>query len=205
MLDPRVSKTIEYYEVNALAYAEQTRDVDMHHVYSAFLPLIPKEGKILDVGCGAGRDLRYFRNHGYEAEGIEPASNLAEIAGKYSGAPVQNLRVEQLDVREQYDGIWASASLLHVPREVLPDTLRRLILALKPRGVLYVCFKKGLADRVADDGRLFNDQTCRSLTDIVAAFANAEVLRCWESPDQLGSRDSLMWTNMLLRRQPTRG
>lgn len=200
--DSCIRRTIEYYKLNAQKYAEQTKQVDMGQVYQAFMPFIPKGGRILDVGCGAGRDLKWFCDHGYQAEGLEPVPALAEISRTLSGAPVQELRVEELDAQAQYDGIWACASLLHIPRRFLKTVIERLIYALKPKGILYMCFKKGLTDRVAEDGRLFDDQTCESLAENLRGVASAVIVSCWESTDKLGGRKALTWTNILVRKEP---
>jgi len=201
MPDSRMSRTIEYYELNADKYTKQTENIDMQQMYEAFVPFVPQGGRILDVGCGTGRDLKWFREHGYQAEGLEPAPALAEVSRMRSGASVQESRAEELNILARYDGIWACASLLHVPRELLPDTIRRLISALKPEGILYMCFKKGLTDHVAEDGRLFNDQTCESLTESLKTVKGAVIIRCWESADQLTRKDVVTWTNMLVRRE----
>ena len=201
-LDSRLDRTIQYYQVNASKYVEQTQGIDMGQFYEAFLPLVAEGGRILDVGCGAGRDLKRFRDQGFNAEGIEPAPALANICRTYTGARLRQLRVEDLHVSGQYDGIWACASLLHIPRTRLQDALKRLIKALKSGGVLYMSFKRGHTDHVADDGRLFDDQTCENLLKVANALPRTEVLRCWETPDQQGDRQTLVWTNMLVCKLP---
>jgi len=198
--DSRLAKTIEYYQVNAASYAEQTQDVDMQQAYDAFLLLLPNGGTILDIGCGSGRDLKYFKDRGYDTQAIEPAPALAEIARERSGALVREILVEDLTAEKTYDGIWACASLLHIPRCMLPSVINRLINALKPGGVLYMCFKKGVTDHVVQDGRLFNDQTCKTLSDLVSTLNNAIIIRCWESKDLIARHETVLWTNMLVQR-----
>lgn len=105
-------QTLRFYETNAEVYAEQTRGIDLAHLYKPFLKCIPRGGRILDVGCGAGRDLRRFMDDGFEAVGVDPSEKLAAIASEFSGCKVLVSGVQDLSFNQEFDGAWACASLI---------------------------------------------------------------------------------------------
>ncbi len=123
---------MNYYESNAKAFVESTRLVDMQPLYQRFLPLLPKQAHILDAGCGSGRDAKQFIEQGYKVNAFDASRKIAALAEKEIEQPVLIQRLQDIQYQNQFDGIWACASLLHVPAKELPDVLHRLALALKP-------------------------------------------------------------------------
>lgn len=91
-----------------------------------FLMLLPSNSLILDFGCGSGRDTRYFLDRGYRVEAVDGSEKLCEIAHRNTGIEVRHMLFSELDVENVYDGIWACASILHVPRALLPDILEMI-------------------------------------------------------------------------------
>ncbi len=139
-------RTLEHYERNAQAFLEGTRDHDVSQNIAALLDAI--EGtppfRILDLGCGPGRDLRTFKSLGHEPVGLDGSAHFVEMAQRWSGCGVLHQDFVALDLpAESFDGIFANASLFHVPSAVLPDVLGRLHAALKPRGVLFSSNPRG--------------------------------------------------------------
>jgi len=192
--------TIKYYDQNAIRYAHDTFNVSTKHLYKPFLKHIPPHGLILDVGCGSGRDIKAFSELGYKVEGLEPSAKLAEIASENSNLPIIIGLAQDIDAVDKYDGIWACASLLHISRIYLPATLHRLVGALKLGGVLFVSFKKGDTERITEEGRFFNDQTCESLQELFTHLSNIEIVQHWETSDSLHRGIDVSWTNMIIRR-----
>ncbi len=138
--------TLAYYERNAHSFREGTKDHDVAQNYAALLEAI--EGAppfaILDFGCGPGRDLRYFRSLGHEAIGLDGSARFVAMAGEYSGCEVWHQDFLALDLPPaRFDGIFANASLFHVPGAELPRVLGELQAALKPRGVLFASNPRG--------------------------------------------------------------
>jgi len=132
--------TLAHYEARADDFWEGTRDHDVSQNVAALLSSI--EGTppfaILDLGCGPGRDLKTFASEGHIAIGLEGAPRFAEMARTFSGCEVWQQDFLRLDLPEgRFDGIFANASLFHVPSADLPRVLRELRAALKPRGVLF--------------------------------------------------------------------
>lgn len=118
---------INYYNVNVQNYCNTTKNFDASYLYDLFLPHIPKGGKILDAGCGSGRDTKYFSNKGYDVTAIDESEKLAALATQHSGIPVQTLRFQDMTFDNEFDGVWASASLLHVPKNQTEESLTELL------------------------------------------------------------------------------
>ena len=157
--------TLAYYAKNARPFAEGTVGMDMSSLYGEFLPLLPKGGRILDAGCGSGRDALYFMRRGFEVTAFDASLEMAAAARKLLDRPVPVMAFLDVDWEAMFDGIWACASLLHVPRSQIDEVLRRLARALRPSGVLYASFKYGNTEEVRD-GRFFNDYNETSLRSV---------------------------------------
>jgi SAM-dependent methyltransferase len=149
-----------FYEERAAEYFEGTRNVDMAELYSRFLSEIPPGGLILDAGSGSGRDTLAFVKFGYGVEAFDASAALAAISSDATGVKTEVLAFEDFAARpDRYDGIWALASLLHVPREHLARVVAALAASLKPGGVFLATFKAGRSDLVDDFGRSFTNMT----------------------------------------------
>ncbi|MBN2885897.1 MAG: class I SAM-dependent methyltransferase, partial [Chromatiaceae bacterium] len=118
--------TIGYYDTHATAFFAETVEVDMGALHARFLARLEPGARILDAGCGSGRDARAFRARGYAVTAFDASPTLAALASAHCGCAVEVLRFEDVSWRECFDGIWACASLLHVPLAGLPEVLRRL-------------------------------------------------------------------------------
>lgn len=140
------SQTLRHYEVHALRFWEGTRDHDVTQNYRALLEAFPSQETldILDFGCGPGRDLAYFKNMGHRAVGLDACSQFCEMARDYSGCEVLEQNFLQLNLSsESFDGIFANASLFHVPSQELLQVLEKLNAALRPKGILFTSNPRG--------------------------------------------------------------
>lgn len=147
---------VDYYECNAKPFFDATVGVDMTPLYQRFLPLLPSQARILDAGCGSGRDLRAFARLGYRMTAFDASPTLSALAEAYAGQHVYRARFQDIAWQESFEGVWACGSLLHISTEELPGVLRRLASALVPAGVLYASFKYGHGER-EHHGRRFTD------------------------------------------------
>lgn len=192
-------KTIQYYNNNALEYAELTTSANMDDLLEVFLNEIPKGGAILDLGCGAGRDSRTLREKGYTVIAIDGSAELCKIASEYASVPVRCMLFQDLDYYEAFDGIWACSSLHHLYRTSLMKTLPLVFRALKPNGVLYTCFKCGGHDFDDENGRHFTCVTEQNVHELFSGIgcADSSNIKCWITGDNLGGRDT-RWVNVML-------
>lgn len=200
--DPTMSQaSIAYYDQHAHVFCADTVRLDLQPLYARFLAHIPASGHILDAGCGSGRDIRAFLNRGYAVTAFDASPALAAQASAYSGLPVQVLRFQDMDWQQCFDGIWACASLLHVPLRELPNILHRLAVALKPGGILYASFKYGDGERQHRD-RHFTDLDETGLADVLRAVPDFTALETWMTGDRRPERADEPWLNTLLRVSP---
>ena len=140
------ARTIGHYEANAERFWLGTRDHDVNQNIDALVRALPGEGphRVLDFGCGPGRDLVSLSLLGVEAVGLDGCAQFCAMAREHSGCTV--LHQDFLDLRladADFDGIFANASLFHVPNERLPEVLGRLNAALRPSGVLFSSNPRG--------------------------------------------------------------
>jgi SAM-dependent methyltransferase len=150
------TKTLEHYNTRAVQFWEGTRDHDVKQNIDALLRHVRATPpfKILDFGCGPGRDLAAFRAMGHEPIGLEGSPPLAAMARRHSGSEVWEQDFLALNLpAERFDGVFANASLFHVPRQELPRVLRELNAALKPDGVLFASNPRGNDEEGWNHGR----------------------------------------------------
>ena len=138
--------TIAHYDRLAEAYWDGTLDHDVSQNYAALLDAIEGDPpySILDLGCGPGRDLRHFRSLGHDAVGLDGSKEFVAMARSYSGCKVLHQDFLAMNLPEnRFDGVFANASLFHVPSQELPRVLAELSRTLRPRGVLFCSNPRG--------------------------------------------------------------
>ena len=189
--------TLDYYNKNSEEYFNSTLNVDMTNTYKPFLKLVPKDGKILDLGCGSGRDSMNFMKLGYEVTAVDGAKELAKKASVLLGKEVILSTFEELELKEKFHGIWACASLLHIKREDLKTVLNNLYNNLEDNGVFYMSFKYGEDEYIDEKGRYFNCYTEETFKEMIAQVSNLEIQNIYKSGDTLGGRNNLQWLNII--------
>ena len=192
--------TVSFYNNQAENFIRRTVNVDMQSYYESFLALVRPGGKILDAGCGSGRDSLYFQQHGYEVTAIDASTEMVKHTSTLIGRPVLLMRFHEVDFREEFDGVWASASLLHVPKAEIDGVIERLSRALVPGGIFYLSFKYGEREEIRH-GRLFSDYTEESLAEMLNQHPQLEVLSTLRNHDARPSLEHEQWLNMLARKQ----
>ena len=191
-------ETEEYYERHAEAFAARTRGLDMQPLQQRFLHYIPAGGRILDAGCGSGRDARCFQEAGFRVCAIDASGAMCRQARLQSGTFACRRTFDEVCGPDLYDGIWASASLLHVPRQALPAVLRRFHWALKEGGILYLSLKKGSGEQ-RRQGRLFADYTLKEAADMLSEGGLFSVLEAFETQDVRAAEQQRPWVNLIAR------
>ena len=148
-------QTLAFYEAEAGAYVTARPEAVASHL-SAFLDLLPPRGSILELGCGGGMDAAYMIERGFVVEPTDGVAAMAAQAEARLRRPVKLMRFDELDAHDAHDAVIASASLLHVPRESLPDVLARIWRALKPGGWHLASYKTGGDEGYDELGRYYN-------------------------------------------------
>ena len=191
-------KTIDYYNKHAEEFTASTVEIDMESLYPPFLAELPEGARILDVGCGSGRDTLAFKNKGYHIDAIDYSEELIKKATELTGIQVKYQSFYELSEVAVYDGIWACASLLHCQRHRLAEVLQRLLRALKPHGVIYMSFKYGDSDR-EKDGREFTDLNEQQAQELLAQFDQVSLVQQWITVDKRPDREE-EWLNLLWKK-----
>ena len=191
------NKTIDYYDSNADAYFRTTVDANMAPICDKFLRYVKPAGKILDVGAGSGRDLKYFLDKGYSAEGIDLSQELCKRATAYSGGKVTCADICDWQPSEKYDGVWASASLLHLPVNEIEKFILQLPEILEIGGVAYISMKSGIENGYDYKGRYFSDFTEDKIRQILSKSTALRLIESWRTKDEL-HREDFEWLNFII-------
>ena len=192
------NQTIRYYNENAKGFCAGTINADMSVCRDKFVAYLQKGAKILDAGCGSGRDSKVFLNMGFDVVAMDASIEVCKEAEAYLNRPVLCQTFEEINFVEEFDGIWACASLLHVAKSEMDSVMEKMKRALKERGMMYVSFKYGKSER-EKDGRFFSDYTEETLIRMLDrhGFAIEEI---FVSCDVRKEREGERWVNAMVRK-----
>lgn len=185
--------SVEYYNKNASAFISRSCSVDMSNAYDRFLPLVPRGGRVLDAGCGSGRDVKQFVQRGFDVDAFDASSEMVKFASGLTGVNVQHLRFDQINYSNVFDGVWACASLLHVPKDFIDDVLKRLVRALKCGGVMYLSVKEK-ESVTPTGGRYFYYYTATEFERLLSSRDDVAILDTWTNEG-----DGCVWLNAVCR------
>ena len=194
-----MDKTLEYYNKKAHEFVNNTVSVNYTDTQDLFLEYLPENGYILDFGCGSGRDTKYFKEKGYKIEAIDGSEELCQIASEYSGIKVECMLFQDLNENDQYDGIWACASILHLSKTEMKDVLKKMIRSLKKNGIIYTSFKYGEFEGMKND-RYFSDYTEKIFQEYFINIEGVELEKQWVTADVRPDRGEEKWLNIILRK-----
>lgn len=197
-LTPNEKSTLDYYNHKAVEFVSGTVEVEFTEMQDTFLKYVPAGGKILDFGCGSGRDTKYFLSRGYVVEATDGSRDLCKIASAYTGIPVKQMLFHELNSVEEYDGIWACASILHVEKQELPLIIQKMADAVKSNGVVYMSFKYGDFEGIIN-GRYFIYLTESAFEKLIEQIPELRVVKLWITADVRAGRDEERWLNVILR------
>ncbi|KMV30377.1 hypothetical protein AB733_11935 [Photobacterium swingsii] len=183
-----------YYIENAKSFIDDTLFVDMSEIYTPFLDRLEVGAKILDIGCGSGRDLLFFKNAGFVPTGLEPSMPLAEHARNYAKVEVWGNTIQGLKTDKKFNGVWACASLLHIPSNELKACFQKIANLVIGDGVIYASFKHGTFEGIRN-GRFFNFQTLETLQYHLPEALKVDEF--WISSDKRKERSD-EWLNIVL-------
>lgn len=192
----KTNKTLKYYNQTAQTFVQGTIDADLGKLHRRFLKLLPIQAHILDLGCGSGRDAKAFLDAGYQVTAIDGSEGCCRLAGDYIGQPVLCQTFEELDFDQAFDGVWACASLLHVPYAELTVIFEKIARALRPGGTLYASFKYGDFEGERN-GRYFTDLTEERLAVVIETVAGLTVVETFVTGDVREGRGDERWLNVI--------
>ena len=191
--------TLSYYNTHAQDFVQGTVGVDFHITQDRFLAQLPAGAKILDFGCGSGRDTKYFLERGFAVEATDGSAELCKLASEHTGISVKQMLFDELDAVAKYDGIWACASILHLAWKDLVVVMQKMMRAVKGEGVIYTSFKYGhfTGER---NGRFFTDLDEEGLARLLKEVGGLEVKELWITGDVRPGRGEEKWLNVLLKK-----
>lgn len=194
-----MNTTINYYNLNAKNFIENTQNADMHLTQEKFLQLLPGSASILDFGCGSGRDTKYFLEKGYQVVATDGSAELCRLASSFTGIKVKEMLFQELDEIEGYDGIWACSSILHLPKQELLPVIQKMCNALKDNGVIYTSFKYSNFEGERN-GRYFTDFMEDTFGKFIKVIPELTVEEQWITLDVRPGRGEEKWLNLILRK-----
>lgn len=191
--------TIDYYNENAKQFVETTANVEFHHMQNRFLEKLQTGAYILDLGCGSGRDTKYFLEKGHQVDAIDGSEELCKLASELTGIKVKHMYFQELSAVEKYDGIWACSSILHLNHDDLKDVMKKMALAVKANGIIYTSFKYGTFSGERN-GRFFTDMTEDTFNELLQKIPGLEIEEQWITSDVRPGRGEEKWLNLILRK-----
>lgn len=193
-----MSDTKQYYQDNAQAFFDSTVNADMSAHYEHFLKYVPEHGRILDFGCGSGRDTKAFLQRGYLVDAVDGSSEMCKLASELCNIQVRCMDFTDLNDVKKYDAIWACASLLHVAQTQLPAVLIKMRDALVNDGVMYISFKHGDYEGERN-GRFFLDLTPEAFSNLISSIPGLIVVEDWFTED-VRPENSTRWYNIIVQK-----
>ena len=181
--------TLRFYAENAEVYAGRQRQLDEEQL-NAFLAAVPAGGDVLELGTGGGQDAAYMLSAGFAVTPSDASPELAAAAEILLGRPVKLMAFNQLDAVAAYDGVWASAALLHAPASELTDDIARIHRALRPGGHLAASFKAGTGEGRDALGRYYN------------YFQQDQLISLWQASACWRKIEAEAWTGSAYDRKP---
>lgn len=187
-----------YYDKNAKNFIEDTMNANMKEQYEFFEKYLRDNSKtILDIGFGSGRDSLYFMNKGYDVYSLDPVESFCKHGKEIGLKNIYQQRVQDMTFVDSFDGIWACASLLHIPTYEMVDVLNKCYLALKKQGVMYCSFKYGEYEGERN-GRFFVDLIETRFKQFIGK-TNFKILEVCVTEDVRPDRTE-KWLNVVLKK-----
>jgi len=187
-----------YYNTNAKEFFKSTINIDMTLLYNEFEKYLNPNDKILDLGCGSGRDSLYFINKGYKVTAIDNSFELAKIASEYINQNVICLNMLDLNFTNEFNAIWACASILHINKSEILNVFNKCFNALKKNGIFYSSFKYGDKEEEIE-GRFFNFYTESSIESLINKTSFC-VEKIFVTNDSRKGREGEQWLNVILKK-----
>lgn len=191
--------TLDYYNEKAASFVEGTQNVDFSRLQNEFASYVSPHGKILDLGCGSGRDSKAFLAMGYNVTAVDGSQAICNIASEYIGQDVICSTFQDYEPEDLFDGIWACASLLHLPKEDLEPVIKKYAACLNSGGSFYISFKYGTFSGERN-GRFFTDMNEESFSALLNGIPELSVEKQYITEDVRPGRGTEKWLNVFLKK-----
>lgn len=149
-------ETLSVYDAKAEEYASLTATDAEIKSLTAFVNVLPRGARVLDLGCGPGANAADMAKLGCKVDAVDASAEMVALAAKHDGVAAWRGVFEDLDADAEYDGVWANFSLLHAPKGEMPAHLRRIARALKPKGIFHIGMKLGSGEKRDRIGRRYS-------------------------------------------------
>ncbi|MET0106407.1 MAG: class I SAM-dependent methyltransferase [Sedimenticola sp.] len=194
-------QTLQFYENYASKVAQRALGENVDSAHEKFTARLPDNARILEAGCGPGRDVKYFLKQGYSVDAFDGSSSMCDIAREYTGHNIKNMKLTEINEEQLYDGVWASASILHLRFSEVIDVFKLIEKAVKPGGVFYSSFKFGDGERISQkSGRRFTNMNFDSMRSLCDRLDNFKIVEMWLTEDNREYRKQDMWLNTILEK-----
>lgn len=197
--DTMTQLTLDYYDKNAANFTASTLNADLSELQDEFLSYIAEGGAILDLGCGSGRDSKYFQARGFDVTSVDGSKELCKIAREFTGNDVIHAAFQDYVPDKMFDGIWACSSLLHLSCKELISVVERMAKHLHRDGIFYMSFKHGDFEGMRN-GRFFLDINESRLNRIISELPSLSLMKITITKDVRPERRNEEWMNVFLRR-----
>lgn len=194
-----MNKTIEYYNKNVELFVSSTKDVEFNKMQNMLLKYLKKGDYILDLGCGSGRDSKAFLEKGFKVVSVDGSKKLCNIASSYIGQEVIFTTFQNFKSDIKFNGIWACASLLHLPYKDLKEVIKNLRNNLKEEGYFYLSFKYGEFEGERN-GRYFTNMTEKKFRNLIKDILHYEIVEEKITSDARKGREEEKWLNIILKK-----
>lgn len=195
----QTQSTLDYYNKNAAIFTADTVAVEFTELQNEFLSYLSEKSVILDLGCGSGRDSKYFIDRGFDVTSVDGSEELCKIACKLTGKPVINTTFQNYVPDKMFDGIWACSSLLHLSKDELIRVVNHIAKYLNKQGVFYMSFKYGNFEGMRN-GRFFLDLNENSFRDIIGNITSLSTIKMNITSDVRPGREHERWLNVFLKK-----
>lgn len=196
----KINNTLEYYNRHAEEFMLGTIAVEFEEKQNMLLKYLKPGTHILDLGCGSGRDSKAFIQKGYKVTAMDGSSELCKIASNYIGQKVVCQEFKDLHDINEFDAVWACASILHIPSVDLLNIIGKIANALKIGGYFYASFKYGDFEGERN-GRYFTDLTETSLRALVEPFDKLEIIETKITNDVRVGHEDEKWLNTIIKKE----
>lgn len=192
--------SINFYNKNAQEFYNNTVSADLTECYAEFLKYIEPNGKILDAGCGSGRDSLFFLAKGYSVVSIDGSEEMVKLSSQLTGQKTIKMMFQDININNEFDGVWACASLLHISKNEINDVIERISNSLKQNGIFYASFKYGEGETVRNE-RLFNSYDEETLKSLIDEHKSLQIIKVWKTADVRPDRENEYWVNVLCKKR----